>query len=76
MQDVRKLFENPSLGLTLTWVKEEEDFSRYCHDRGTLLIEGTAETKAWWQGLEQIQGTQDRSSNNTVGVNKVTIVCR
>lgn len=72
---MRKLFEKPSLGLTFTWVKEEEDFSRYCHDRETL-IEGTAEAKAWWQGLEQIQGTQGRSGNKTVGVKKVTIVCR
>lgn len=72
---MRKLFEKLSLGLTFIWGKEE-DFSRYCHDRGKLLIEGTAETEVWWWGLEKIQGTQGGSGNKTLGVSKVTIVCR
>lgn len=52
---MRKFFEEIALGLTFTWVKKEEDFRRCYHDRSKSLIEGTSETKAWWQRMEQIQ---------------------
>lgn len=30
---------------------------------------------AWWQGIEQIQGTQGESGNKTGGLDEVLIVC-
>lgn len=56
---MRKLSEKVALGFTFARMKEG-DFSRCFHDRGIWQIEGAAERKARWQGIEQIQGTQDR----------------
>lgn len=48
-------------------MKKEEDFSRCYHDKKTALIEGTSETKVWWQGIEKMQGIQGRTGE-TVGL--------